>query len=249
MLAGILFPICLAPVQAAVQLPLLALPPIVVWLVLTRFAPRWAVAGAVVVTVVAVVISVGPAHRRGAPRCRRSDSCCRPSSPLVLVGLGIPLYIVTMAGQNVPGFAVLRTFGYDEPAGARDAGGDRGRDDRSVRCSARYTLNLSAITAAMMAGPDAASRPRSTLDRDGRLRASPTSCSASAREPRPPWSRRSPPILIDAVAGLALLGALIGSAIATSLEAPAAPDRRGRDVPGRRVGHPDRSASGRRSGA
>ncbi|MEO6115332.1 MAG: benzoate/H(+) symporter BenE family transporter, partial [Pseudolysinimonas sp.] len=50
MLAGILFPICLAPVEAAVQLPLLALPPIVVWLVLTRLAPRWAVAGAVVVT-------------------------------------------------------------------------------------------------------------------------------------------------------------------------------------------------------
>jgi Uncharacterized protein involved in benzoate metabolism len=23
------------------------------------------------------------------------------------------LYIVTMAGQNVPGFAVLRTFGYE----------------------------------------------------------------------------------------------------------------------------------------
>ncbi len=31
--------------------------------------------------------------------------------PVVLIGLGLPLYLVTMASQNLPGFAVLRAAG------------------------------------------------------------------------------------------------------------------------------------------
>ncbi|HEY4153173.1 MAG TPA: benzoate/H(+) symporter BenE family transporter, partial [Pseudolysinimonas sp.] len=152
MLAGILFPICLAPVQAAVQLPLLALPPIVVWLVLTRLAPRWAVAAAVVVTAVAVVLS-GP--HIAAVHLLPTVRFVLPSfDPLVLVGLGIPLYIVTMAGQNVPGFAVLRTFGYEDPP-ARAMLTAAGAATTIGSFFGAYSLNLSAITAAMMAGPDA----------------------------------------------------------------------------------------------
>lgn len=33
----------------------------------------------------------------------------------VIVGLGLPLYLVTMAAQNLPGFAVLRASGYQPP--------------------------------------------------------------------------------------------------------------------------------------
>jgi benzoate membrane transport protein len=33
----------------------------------------------------------------------------------VIVGLGLPLYLVTMAAQNLPGFAVLRASGYKPP--------------------------------------------------------------------------------------------------------------------------------------
>ena len=134
MLAGILFPICLAPVQAAVQLPLLALPPIVVWLVLTRLAPRWAVAGAVVVTAVAVVLS-GP-HIAAVHLLPTIRLVAPTFEPFVLVGLGIPLYIVTMAGQNVPGFAVLRTFGYEHPRRGRSSP-RREPGPSSAVCSAR----------------------------------------------------------------------------------------------------------------
>lgn len=48
MLAGILFPICLAPVTASIEQPLLAVPAVLVWLVLFRLAPRWAVPAAMV---------------------------------------------------------------------------------------------------------------------------------------------------------------------------------------------------------
>ena len=215
MLAGILFPICLSPVQAAVQLPLLALPPIVVWLVLTRFAPRWAVAGAVVATTVAVVVS-GP--QIAAVHLLPTVRFVLPSfEPFVLVGLGIPLYIVTMAGQNVPGFAVLRTFGYENPP-ARTMLTGAGVATTVGSVFGAYALNLSAITAAMMAGPDA--QP----DRDRRWIATVSSGIAYlvlglGAGAATALVAASPPILIEAVAGLALFGALIG-AVTAALEEP-----------------------------
>ena len=32
-----------------------------------------------------------------------------------ILGLGLPLYLVTMASQNLPGFATLRAAGYEPP--------------------------------------------------------------------------------------------------------------------------------------
>jgi len=215
MLAGILFPICLAPVQAAVQLPLLAVPPIVVWLLLTRFAPRWAVAGAVVVTAVAVVLS-GP-HIAAVHLLPTIRFVTPAFEPFVLIGLGIPLYIVTMAGQNVPGFAVLRTFGYENPP-ARAMLAATGVATAVGSVFGAYTLNLSAIVAAMMAGPDA------DPDRDRRWIATVSSGAAYlliglAAGAATALVSASPPILIEAVAGLALLGALISS-VTAALEDP-----------------------------
>jgi len=215
MLAGILFPICLAPVQAAVQLPLLAVPPIVVWLVLTRFAPRWAVVGAVVVTAVAVVLS-GP-HIPAVHLLPTLRVVLPAFEPFVLVGLGVPLYIVTMAGQNVPGFAVLRTFGYENPP-ARAMLAATGAATAVGSVFGAYALNLSAIVAAMMAGPDA------DPDRDRRWIATVSSGVAYlviglGAGAATALVSASPPILIQAVAGLALLGALISSVTAALEEA------------------------------
>ena len=135
----------------------------------------------------------------------------------MLISLGVPLYIVTMAGQNVPGFAVLRTFGYDNvPARAILASSGAGTIVGGL--FGAYTLNLSAITAAMMAGPDA--HP----DRSKRWITTVTSGSfyvllglgASAATA---LVSASPPILITAIAGLALFGAL-ASAVTAALEEP-----------------------------
>jgi len=215
MLAGILFPICLAPVQAAIQLPLLAVPPIVVWLVLTRFAPRWAVVGAVVVTAVAVVLS-GP-HIPAVHLLPTLRVVLPAFEPFVLVGLGVPLYIVTMAGQNVPGFAVLRTFGYENPP-ARAMLAATGAATAVGSVFGAYALNLSAIVAAMMAGPDA------DPDRDRRWIATVSSGVAYlviglGAGAATALVSASPPILIQAVAGLALLGSLISSVTAALEEA------------------------------
>jgi benzoate membrane transport protein len=217
MLAGILFPICLAPAQAAVQLPALALPAIAVWVVLWRVAPRWAVPGAVVATAIAVLIAAGPDWAAGAQLAPAVVPVLPRLDPLVLVGLGIPLYIVTMAGQNVPGFAVLTTLGYADPP-ARTILTATGLATTATSFFGGYALNLSAITAAMVAGPDAHPDPRrrwiaSVTSGSAYLVIGPAAGVAGA------LVAASPSILITAVAGLALLGALVSS-IATALEAP-----------------------------
>jgi benzoate membrane transport protein len=218
MLAGILFPICLAPVQAAISdLWMLALPPILVWLVLIRLAPRWAVAGAVVATVVVVTISNWGVPLTPSQLAPTISFTLPTFDPVVLVGLGVPLYIVTMAGQNIPGFAVLSTFGFDHPP-ARAILAGSGIATMAGSFFGGYTLNLSALTAAMFAGPD--SHP----DRSKRWIATLTSGSAYivlglGAGLATTLVSVSPPILITAVAGLALLGAF-AQAATTALEVP-----------------------------
>ncbi|MET0480847.1 MAG: benzoate/H(+) symporter BenE family transporter, partial [Mycetocola sp.] len=115
MLAGILFPICLAPIQASVELPLLGLPIVVTWLVLYRWAPRWAVPGAMAVAAVAIALSAGTDWLQSATIAPQLTFVAPTFDPAVVLSLGIPLFVVTMAGQNVPGVVVLATFGYTTP--------------------------------------------------------------------------------------------------------------------------------------
>ena len=218
MLAGILFPICLAPVTASVQEPLLALPIVLTWLVLAKLAPRFAVPAAVVVTVVVVMVSSSGVDLSGA----RAFPVLAPVPPgfdlAIVFGLGIPIYLVTMAGQNVPGFAVLRTFGY-EHAPARPIFLSTGAGNLIAAPFGGFALNLAAMTAAMAAGPDA--HP----DREKRWVAGVAAGGSLAvlgllSGAATVLVAASPPILITAVAGLALLGALI-AAVTAALEEPA----------------------------
>jgi benzoate membrane transport protein len=218
MLAGILFPICLAPVTASVQEPLLALPIVLTWLVLAKLAPRFAVPAAVVVTVVVVMVSSSGVDLSGA----RAFPVLAPVLPgldlAIVFGLGIPIYLVTMAGQNVPGFAVLRTFGF-EHAPARAIFLSTGAGNLAAAPFGGFALNLAAMTAAMAAGPDA--HP----DREKRWVAGVAAGGSLAvlgllSGAATVLVAASPPILITAVAGLALLGALI-AAVTAALEEPA----------------------------
>lgn len=220
MLAGILLPICLAPVQAAVEVPLLALPVILTWLVLARLAPRWAVPTAMVVTIIVIVLSVnateGSSWLTGVTLVPQLAFVAPIFDPLVILSVGLPLFIVTMAGQNVPGFAVMNTFGYTVPHRAAFVG--TGVASASAALFGGHVINLAAITAAIMASPEAGD------DKNQRwiapftagigylvlgLGAGVATALVSA----------SPPILIVAVAGLAVLGALVSS-ITAALEQP-----------------------------
>jgi benzoate membrane transport protein len=218
LLAGILFPICLAPIEASVKLPLLALPIVLVWLMLYGLAPRWAVPGALVVTVVVVGISAGTGWLHGSLVALHLSFVTPSFQPLVIVSLGIPLYLVTMAGQNVPGFAVLKTFGYDDPP-ARSILVGSGLLSAGGAFFGAHAINLAALSAAIMAGPD------SHQDKSRRWIASLTGgvtyiFIGLAAGLAASLVLVTPPLLITTVAGLAMLSAFV-AAVAASLQDPA----------------------------
>lgn len=220
LLAGVLLPVCLAPAKSMVAQPWMTAPVIVVWALLMRFARRWAVPGALVVAVVAIAVG----RSDSAPDFVPSWPHLTFSSPLfdigTMVGLGIPLFIVTMASQNVAGMAVLRSFGFTPKlrpllvatGAATVAGAPFGA----------HGINLAALTAALVAGPDADQQP------DRRWVAS-FSCGVTyvvmglVAGLATALVTTAPPILISAVAGLALLGALTG-ALAAAMADPALRD-------------------------
>jgi benzoate membrane transport protein len=205
MLAGILFPICIAPVTAVIEQPLLAAPIVIVWLLLVRWLPRWAVPAAMLVAIIGVVISAGDDWMRGAQLAPALTLTAPVLDPLVILSLGVPLFIVTMAGQNVPGFAVLSTLGY-RGVPARTVLVASGAATALAAPFGGYALNLAAITAALMAGPD--SHPDA-----GRRWVAPIAGGVTyvllglGAGAATALVAAAPPILIIAVAGLALFGA------------------------------------------
>lgn len=218
MLAGILFPICLAPIQAVAdpKTTLLALPIVLVWLLLFRLAPRWAVPAAMVVAIIVIAISAGTGWLQGASIAPRLEFVVPVFDPLVVLSIGLPLFIVTMAGQNVPGFVVMSTFGYTVPP--RTALVGSGIASATGALFGGHVINLAAITAAIMASPEA------SPDKDKRWIASFTAgvsylllglCAGIAAA----LVSAAQPILIVAVAGLAVIGALIAG-ITNALDDP-----------------------------
>jgi benzoate membrane transport protein len=69
-----------------------------------------------------------------------------------ILGVGIPLYLVTMAAQNLPGFAVLRADGYSPPSSA--ALFVTGLTSFLAAPFGAHMVNMAAISASICTGPD-----------------------------------------------------------------------------------------------
>ncbi len=206
MLAGVLVPLCTAPLRAMAEVPLLAGPVTLTWAVLMRYARQWAIPGALVAAVAGLAVS-GTAFP--AASLRPDPVFTMPAVTLpALVGIALPLFLVTMAGQNVPGAAVLSTYGYSVPL--RGALVTTGLVSTATAPFGGHAVNLAAITAALTAGPDAHPDPArrwiATLALGaGQLALGLGAAFATA------LVVASPPVLVTAVAGLALLPALASS--------------------------------------
>jgi benzoate membrane transport protein len=74
-------------------------------------------------------------------------------SPAALIGVGIPLFVVTMVSQNIPGIAVLRTAGYPAPISSIISW--TGFTTLLIAPFGGFAINLAAITAAICTGPEA----------------------------------------------------------------------------------------------
>jgi benzoate membrane transport protein len=215
MLAGVLLPVCLAPARAVVELPWEVAPVIAVWALLMRFARRWAVPGALVVA--AIAIASAPLDAGGSTRLLPTLAFTAPAFDVgALVSLGLPLFVVTMASQNIPGVGVLASFGYRAPL--RPSLVTTGAATVAGAPFGGHAINLAAIIAALAAGPDAHPDPGrrwiASVSIGGSYLVLGLTAGAATT-----LVTVAPPLLIEAVAGLALFGALGGALAAAAADA------------------------------
>ena len=216
MLAGVLVPLCTAPIRALVDIPLLAVPVTLTWALLMRYARQWAVPGALVAAVVGIAIS-GTERGLSTATLRPALDFTRPSfTAAAIIGLAVPLFLVTMAGQNVPGMAVLSTFGYEPPL--RGVLITTGLVSAAAAPFGGHAINLAAITAALTAGPDTHPEPTRRWIATIAMGAGQLTLGLGAGLATA-LVLLSPPVLVIAVAGLALIPAL-GSALASAVTEP-----------------------------
>ena len=76
----------------------------------------------------------------------------------VLIGVGLPLYVVTMCSQNMPGTITLRAAGYTPPVSATLT--VTGAATLILAPFGGFAFNFAAITAAICAGPEADDDPK-----------------------------------------------------------------------------------------
>ena len=153
MLAGVLLPFVLrlfavVPTETALAVGLLA-----VFIVARRLWPAWALPAVLGAAVVVLALR----GQIGLPPGTGLFGTLSPVMPVfdtkVAVSLGLPLFLVTLASQNLPGLVVLRAAGYEPPANRLILA--TGLASVVAAPFGAHGVNLAAITAALCTGPDA----------------------------------------------------------------------------------------------
>jgi benzoate membrane transport protein len=153
MLSGVLVRFALNGFADAKTAPWMIVITTLAYLVLRRFVPRYAVIGVLVVGIVTAIVS-GTFKTDALRWSLAKPVWTSPSFTLsAIVSIAIPLFIVTMAGQNMPGVAVIRNANYNVPISK--VVGATGVGTVLLAPLGAYALNLSAITAAICMEPAA----------------------------------------------------------------------------------------------
>ena len=207
MLGGILLRLVIAMVEHVPKAPLLVLPLIALFLVMRRL---WPALASLVVLLAGAALAAGLGLVKPIPIPGLSP--VEPVWPAwdaaTLIGLGVPLYLVTMASQNLPGFAVLRAAGYAPPT--QPVLGVTGAASLATAFLGAHTSNLAAISAALCTGPDAHPDPAQRW-KTGPFYALWWGLIAVFGASLVGLFAALPPALLATVAGTALLGSLAGA--------------------------------------
>jgi benzoate membrane transport protein len=210
MLAGILLKLCLAPFMAIGKAPWTAGAVLITWLVFMRVARAYAVPAAVAVALIAMSFDKPFAGVSAGDLVPHLEFVMPVFTWEAMVNIALPLYIVTMAGQNLPGLAVLSAYDYHPRVAPLLV--STGAASTAGAFFGMPTINLAAITAALCAGPDAHPDPArryiaGVFGGVGYVLLAALAGVAAL------LIARSPPFLIEAVAGLALIGAFGGAVL------------------------------------
>ncbi|MDR6374382.1 benzoate/H(+) symporter BenE family transporter [Paraburkholderia caledonica] len=153
LLAGILFEIGIEIFRAAQFQTALVLTMFLTYLVIKRIAPRYAIP----MTLIAGTIAAGALSLLDFSHFQVALAhpvFTMPAFSLAAsVSIGIPLFVVAMASQNVPGIAVLRADGYTTPSAPLISA--TGIASLLLAPFGSHGVNLAAITAAICTGPEA----------------------------------------------------------------------------------------------
>lgn len=219
MLSGVILGLCFAPFKAIAFDPLLGLPILVAWAAVLMVKRLYAVPAALAAFVVVMIFGVDLPEGAMSDWTRSLTPPVELVSPVftlpALISIALPLFIVTMASQNIPGIAVLKVNGYHSSPGKLFA--VTGLFSVFSAPFGGHAVNLAAITAAMCAGDDAHPDPAkrywaAIIGGIGYVVFGLLAGAVTA------FVSLAPPILIQSVAGLALIGAFSGSAVAAFKE-------------------------------
>ncbi len=153
MLAGVLLRFGLDAFSSIKTAPAMVLAMFALHLLGRRFWPRYGVVG---------VLAVGLAFAASADALKWSTVTVEWATPVwvtpefslnAIIGLALPLFLVTMASQNMPGVAVMRGAGYDTPISPVIT--TTGVINLIFAPFGAFALNLAAITAAIAMGEEA----------------------------------------------------------------------------------------------
>ena len=152
MLAGVLLRYTLGVPGAAMAAPFFVIPLIVIFFSLRIISPLFAVPVIVVAGVVMAMLGGGLAQ----DCCSFGFTALEWTTPSfdwqTILSIGVPLFLVTMASQNLPGFAVLRASGYQPPV--QPSLVVTGAASTLLAPFGSHAINLAAITASIVTGPD-----------------------------------------------------------------------------------------------
>ncbi len=219
MLAGVLIGLCFAPFKAIAFDPALGLPILAAWLIGGRINRFMAVPAALATFIAILLIAVELPAELGS----KLNDALVPNWVLIsptfnvsaIFGIAIPLFIVTMASQNIPGAAVLSINKYNAKPGPLFA--VAGFFSILTTPFGGHAVNLAAITAAMCASEDAHPDPgkrywAAIISGLVYILFGLTAGAAIT------FINLAPAILIEAVAGLALIAAFSSSTLAALKE-------------------------------
>lgn len=157
MLAGILLKFGVEVILSLQQLPVLVLPMIVCYLVLKRCCPRYAVAATLLVGIF-IAYDLTLIHFEKMNVALVTLTAVKPTFSLeALLGLGLPLCIVTMTAQNATGIGLLKADGYDAPVSPIITA--TGIASLLFAPFGAHGINIAAITAAICTGKEAHTDP------------------------------------------------------------------------------------------
>ncbi len=153
MMAGILFQFGVDAFRSATTMPVLTFGMIGAYLVLRRWVPRYCI-------VLVLIFGIVLAALLGQTNLGSLE--VKLATPIFIVpewtwsstlSLALPLVLVSLTGQFLPGMAILRISGYSTPA--RPILAVTGLSSLVVACFGGITIVLAAITAAMCTDKDA----------------------------------------------------------------------------------------------